>query len=249
MAFRSESLQHNLTVQKVRTTQNPAGIFTKEASRETLERQRKMLGLRHVEARGSLSLAANPVRAQECAICQDSGSAEIVGSNGVRMVMVMSIPLTSRSSFLWSDTIDNLKAKSRTNEQQFVFAENQLDFVKLQHSSFESAQQRFNVVVACILVQRRKAAIQEGVKKFHLCLCLVSIVQMHSLLFVLLSASGTCGTPVLFAWLFHQSIFVSIAVLVWSVLSHEHNAYALAQAIRVQRSTLDVSPHYCQPVK
>ena len=74
-----------------------------------------------------------PVLAQECATCgepadmsrtstgelQDSGSAEVVGSTGMRLMMVMrmSIPLTSRSSFLWSDTIDNVKAKSRTNQQ------------------------------------------------------------------------------------------------------------------------------------
>ena len=60
---------------------------------------------------------------------QDSGSAEVVGSTGMRMVMVirMSIPLTSRSSFLWSDTIDNVKAKSRTKKHQFIFAENQLE--------------------------------------------------------------------------------------------------------------------------
>ena len=36
--------------------------------------------------------------------------------------------------------------------------------------------------MACILVQRRKAAIEEGVKKLHLCLCLVSTLQMHSLI-------------------------------------------------------------------
>ena len=35
--------------------------------------------------------------------------------------------------------------------------------------SFESAQQRFNVVT-CILVQRHEAASQEGVMNFHLCL-------------------------------------------------------------------------------
>ena len=87
--------------------------------------------------------------------------------------------------------------------------------------------------MACILVQRRKAAIQEGVKKFHLCLCLVSIVQMHSLLFVLFSASETRFAAVLFGWLFHQSTSVSNAMLVWLVLSHEHNAYPLAQAFDV----------------
>ena len=49
-----------------------------------------------------------PGRAQVSS--QDSGTAEIVESTGMRMVMVMrmSIPLTSRSSFLWSDTIDNV---------------------------------------------------------------------------------------------------------------------------------------------
>ena len=38
-----------LTVQKSRTTQNPVNILTKAASRETLERHKEMLGLRHVE--------------------------------------------------------------------------------------------------------------------------------------------------------------------------------------------------------
>ena len=146
--------------------------------------------------------------------------------------MRMSIPLTSRSSFLWSDTIGNVKAKFQ-DEPAAIHLEDERTVVKLQQSSFESAQQSFNFVVACILVQRRKAAIQEGVTKFHLCLCLVSIVQMHSLLFVLFSASETRCTAVLFGWLFHQCTIVSNAVLVWLVLSHEHNAYALAQAIRV----------------
>ena len=65
----------HLTVEKVRTTQNPADILTKAASRETLERHRKMLGLRHVEAHSSQkdirqgSLAADPARATECATC------------------------------------------------------------------------------------------------------------------------------------------------------------------------------------
>ena len=54
--------------------------------------------------------------------------------------------------------------------------------------SFESAPQRFNVV-ACTLAQRRKAAIQERVKKLHLCLCLVSISQ--SLLLQLFSLEQT----------------------------------------------------------
>ena len=43
----------HLTVQKVRTTQNPADIPTKAGSREALERHRKMSGLRHVEAHSS----------------------------------------------------------------------------------------------------------------------------------------------------------------------------------------------------
>ena len=43
----------HLTVQKVKTTQNAADILTKAASRETLERHRKMIGLRHVEAHRS----------------------------------------------------------------------------------------------------------------------------------------------------------------------------------------------------
>ena len=42
-------------------------------------------------------------------------------------------------------------------------------------ASSKFAQQKFNVV-ACTLAQRRKAAIQEGVKKFHICL---SITQKH----------------------------------------------------------------------
>ena len=54
-------------VQTRYTTENPADILTKAASRETLERHRKIIGLRHVEAHSSQkelrlgSLAANPV--------------------------------------------------------------------------------------------------------------------------------------------------------------------------------------------
>ena len=57
----------HLTIQKVKTTQNPADIITEAASRETLERHRKMIGLRHVEAHRSQkelrleSLATDPV--------------------------------------------------------------------------------------------------------------------------------------------------------------------------------------------
>ena len=43
----------HLTEQKVKTTQNPADIFTKAASGETLERHRQMMGLRHVEVHSS----------------------------------------------------------------------------------------------------------------------------------------------------------------------------------------------------
>ena len=43
----------HLSVQKIRTTHNPADILTKAASRATLERHKKMLGLRHVEAHSS----------------------------------------------------------------------------------------------------------------------------------------------------------------------------------------------------
>ena len=42
-----------VSVRKVKGTQNPADILTKAASRETLERDRKMLGLRQVEAHSS----------------------------------------------------------------------------------------------------------------------------------------------------------------------------------------------------
>ena len=41
-------------------------------------------------------------------------------------------------------------------------------------ASSKFAQQRFKVV-ACTLAQRRKAAIQEHLKNFHLCLCLVHV--------------------------------------------------------------------------
>ena len=40
----------HLTVQKVKTAQNPSDILTEAANGETLERHRKMLGFRHVEA-------------------------------------------------------------------------------------------------------------------------------------------------------------------------------------------------------
>ena len=43
----------HLTVQKVRTTQNPPDILIEAASREKLERRRKMLGLRRVKAHSS----------------------------------------------------------------------------------------------------------------------------------------------------------------------------------------------------
>ena len=53
--LRCESLHHisQYRIQKVKTTQNLADIVTKAASRETLERHRKMIGLRHVEAHRS----------------------------------------------------------------------------------------------------------------------------------------------------------------------------------------------------
>ena len=43
----------HLTEQKVKTTQNPADIFTKAASGDTLERHGQMIGLRHVEVHSS----------------------------------------------------------------------------------------------------------------------------------------------------------------------------------------------------
>ena len=69
----------HLTVQKVQSTQNPADILTKAASKETLEKHRKMIRLNHVEAHRSQkelrleSLATDPVSEmkpiQLCAIC------------------------------------------------------------------------------------------------------------------------------------------------------------------------------------
>ena len=43
----------HLTVQKVRTTHNVADILSKAAGRETLERHRRTIGLRHVNAQSS----------------------------------------------------------------------------------------------------------------------------------------------------------------------------------------------------
>ena len=69
----------HLTVQKVKTTQNPADILTKAASRETQEKHRKMIRLRHVEGHrsqkelGFESLATDQMSEmkpiQLCAIC------------------------------------------------------------------------------------------------------------------------------------------------------------------------------------
>ena len=43
----------HLSVQTVRTAQNPADILTKASGKETLERHRKTIGLRHVEVHSS----------------------------------------------------------------------------------------------------------------------------------------------------------------------------------------------------
>ena len=71
----------------------------------------------------SASLVANQLTCRERVQVnsQNSGSAEVVGSTGMRMVMVMrmSIPLTSRSSFLWIDSIDNV-VRPGLNQQQFL---------------------------------------------------------------------------------------------------------------------------------
>ena len=112
----------HFTIQKVGTTQNPADILTKAASRETLERYRKMFGLRRDESHSSQkelrlgSLAANQCpkcapfvakqltcREREHVNSQDSGIAEVVGTTGMRKMMEvrMSLPWTS-SSFLLS---------------------------------------------------------------------------------------------------------------------------------------------------
>ena len=100
----------HLAVQKVKTTQNPADILTKAASREALKRHRKVIGLRHVEARRSSDLRVQrPIpnqlifRGLQCqervqAISSDPGTTEVVGSTGMRrIVMRTSLPLTSRS--------------------------------------------------------------------------------------------------------------------------------------------------------
>ena len=110
----------HLTVQKIKTTQNPADILTKAASRETLERHRKKIGLRHVEAHRSQkelrleSSATDPVqtrneadtvvrhlwRTQIMMTCRervqwlnssDSGTDEVVGSTGIRRIMMLNV--------------------------------------------------------------------------------------------------------------------------------------------------------------
>ena len=94
----------HLTIQQVKTTQNPTDNLTKAASRETLERHREMIGLR-LE-----SLATDPVSESRCSCapfvanqdrfrglqCQErvqansseSGTAEVVGSTGMRRIMM-----------------------------------------------------------------------------------------------------------------------------------------------------------------
>ena len=71
----------------------------------------------------SASLVANQLTCRERVQVnsQNSGSAEVVGSTGMHMVMVMrmSMPLTSRSSFLWIDSIDNV-VRPGLNQQQFL---------------------------------------------------------------------------------------------------------------------------------
>ena len=144
----------------------------------------------------------------------------------------MSIPWT-RSSFLLSVLL--ILVAGQGNGHQLVHCwslPDGTDYVIVE-TSFESAQQRFNVVVACTHVQRRKAAIQEGVKKFHTCLCPISTLQSLLLplykLFCRLEhvvhvlTSGTCGTAVLVC------SFICRVFSVWLVLSFQHNAFALAQ--------------------
>ena len=107
----------------------------------------------------------------------DSGTAEVVGTTGMRKMIVlrMSIPWTS-SSFLLSVLLILVEARQWTSTCTLLESPDGTDYVSV-GTSFEPAQQRFNVVVSCTFVQRRKAAIQERVQKFHHCLCLVSILQ------------------------------------------------------------------------
>ena len=92
------------------------------------------------------------------------------------------------------------------------FSSGRENFVKLQQSNFESAQKRSNVAMACILVQRRKAAIQEEVKKFHFCQYFPStscVTVLFSLFcFKPFATSGTCGTAVLFVLIIQNSLFL-----------------------------------------
>ena len=105
--------------------------------------------------------------------------------------------------------------------------------------------------VACTLVQRRKAAIQEGVKKFHLCLWLVSILQFffpvvcvslieHLLNLVILLTSGTCGIAVLTTPLKdvkarrQNSLLSSFSVRSELIVLHNASAMAHESATRIQ---------------
>ena len=83
----------HLTVQKIKTTQNPADILTKAASGETLERHRKKIGLRHVEAHRSQeelrleSFATDPMSELKpiklCATCGENEQDNFANDNTV----------------------------------------------------------------------------------------------------------------------------------------------------------------------
>ena len=65
----------HLSVQKIKGAQNPADILTKAASRATLERHRKMLGQRGVEAHSSQRERERELRLQS--LDRESGQPEL----------------------------------------------------------------------------------------------------------------------------------------------------------------------------
>ena len=93
----------------------------------------------------------------------DCAAAEVVGTTGIRkmMVMRMSIPWTS-NSFLLSVLLILVAGQGHGHQLAQCWSLPDGTDCATVETSFGSAPQRINVVVACTLVQRREAAIQEG---------------------------------------------------------------------------------------
>ena len=169
----------HLSVQKVKTTHNIADILTEAAGRETLERHKRTIGLRHVDAHSSQKELridsvehSHPMLA--CAFSSDQAQqfsydkSSQYGLTAKCQPIVWIFEIYQRNVRAQRGPCFDVARVLGTRE-----GDRRVDVCcdRLQRDiphDWRKCERGSELFVTCILVQRHEATSQEGVKKYHL---------------------------------------------------------------------------------